>query len=338
MIINSIKVSFFLLIVIALFQWSCVNESTDNKEEEKPKNELILLSEKINKDSTDAKLFDQRAQVYLKNNKINQALSDINQALQIDDSNAGYFITLSDIYLKMGEAGKCNNALNKALNLDPKNIKALLKSGELNYLVKNYKKTFELLNNAIKLDKYNPLAYFIKGFSYLELHDTTRAINNFQIAVDQKQDYYDAYIQLGILYLAQNNIRAVGYYKNAINVFPESIEALYGIAMYYQNNNKCQIALDYYTDILKIDSKNTLAYYNSGYIYLVYLNEFEKAIKYFSDAIEISPKYFNAYYNRAYSYELIGDIANARNDYIKTLELVTNHEKAIEGLNRIDKQ
>ncbi|MEA3458726.1 MAG: tetratricopeptide repeat protein, partial [Candidatus Thermoplasmatota archaeon] len=136
----------------------------------------------------------------------------------------------------------------------------------------------------------------------------------------------------------KNDIRAVGYYKNALNVFSESIEALYGIAMYYQNNNEYQKALDYYTDILKIDSENTLAYFNTGYIYLVYLNEFEKAIMYFSDAIEISPKYYDAYYNRGYCYELIGDIANARNDYNKILELVTNHEKAIEGLNRIDRQ
>ncbi len=338
---NTIKVSFLLFIILAIFQWSCVNERTEtqnDKEREKPKDELTVLNEKINKDSTDANLFDLRAQIYLKNDKINEALSDINKALQIDNSKSDFFITLSDIYLKMGEAGKCNNALNKALNLEPENIKALLKSGELNFLVKNYKKTFELLNKAIMLDKYNPLAYFIKGYTYLEMSDTARAIENFQIAVDQKQDYYDAYIQLGVLYLAKNDIRAVGYYENALSVFPESIEALYGIAMYYQNNNEYQKALDNYTGIMKIDPENTLAYYNSGYIYLVYLDEFEKAIKYFSDAIDISPKYSDAYYNRGYCYELIGDIANARNDYNKTLEIVINHKKSIEGLNRIDKQ
>lgn len=338
---NSVKVSFLLLIILALFQWSCVNESAenkDNKEGEKPKNELTLLNEKINKDSTDASLFDLRAQIYLKNNKINEALRDINNALQIDNSKSDFFITLSDIYLKMGEAGKCNNALNKALSLEPQNNKALLKSGELNFLVKNYKKTFELLNKAIMLDNYNPVAYFIKGYTYLEMSDTARAIENFQIAVDQKQDYYDAYIQLGVLYLAKNDIRAVGYYENALSVFSESIEALYGIAMYYQNNNEYQKALDSYTGIMKINPENTLAYYNSGYIYLVYLNEFEKAIMYFSDAIDISPKYSDAYYNRGYCYELLNDFANARNDYNKTLELVINHEKAIEGLNRIDKQ
>jgi len=338
---NSIKVSFLLFFVLVIFQWSCVNKSNKdktNENSENPKTELAILNEKIINDSTDANLFDQRALLFLQENKINEALHDINIALQIDNSNSDFFITLSDIYLKMGEAVKCNNALNKAISLDKENLNAILKSAELNFIVKNYKKTFELLNNAIKLDEYNPMAYYIKGYTYLELYDTSRAIENFQIAANQKQDYYEAYLQLGVLFLSKNDIRTIGYYENALNVNPQSIEALYGIAMYYQKNKEYQKALDKYTDILKIDSNNTLACYNTGYIYLVYLNEFEKAIMYFSDAIDISPAYTDAYYNRGFCYELLNDFVNARDDFQKTLELVTNHKKAIEGLNRIDKQ
>ena len=338
---NSIKVSLLLIFVLTLFQWSCVNNTEMDKinhENEKSKSELTILTEKINKDSTNANLFNQRALLYVYENKVNEALGDINKALQIDNKNSEYFVTLSDIYLKMGEAGKCNNALNKAISLDEKNNSAILKAAELNLLIKNYDRTFELVDKALKLDNINPIAYYIKGYTYLELKDTAKAIRNFQFAIDQKQDYYKAYLQLGVLYLARNDIRAIGYYENALKVNSQSIEALYGIAMYYQNNNQYQKALDKYTEILKIDPENTLAYYNTGYVYLVYLNEFEKAIMYFSNAIEISPSYSDAYYNRGYCYELLNDFVNARKDFQKTLELVTNHKKAIEGLNRIDKK
>ena len=69
---------------------------------------------------------------------------------------------------------------------------------------------------------------------------------------------------------------------------------------------------------------------------LVYLQEFESAIVNFTQAIAINPEYADAYYNRGFAYELLKDIDNSKKDYLKTLELSPNYEKAIDGLNRIE--
>jgi len=91
-----------------------------------------------------------------------------------------------------------------------------------------------------------------------------------------------------------------------------------------------------YFDIIKKDPNYKFAYYNLGYIHLVYLEVYTESVKYFTKAIAIDPNYVEAYYNRGYAYELRGDITNARMDYEMALQLRTNYPLAIEGLNRLD--
>ena len=55
---------------------------------------------------------------------------------------------------------------------------------------------------------------------YKDLGDTAKAISSMQTAVEQDQQYYNAYMQLGILCAAQRNKLAVDYYKNALKVIP----------------------------------------------------------------------------------------------------------------------
>ncbi len=69
---------------------------------------------------------------------------------------------------------------------------------------------------------------------------------------------------------------------------------------------------------------------------MVYLEMFREAINYFNKAINFAPDYVEAYYNRGYCYELLGDHHNARADYQRALNIRTNYDLAIQGLNRLD--
>ena len=335
---SKIHILFFL--ISFLFFISCGNERDNNQEKTDNTNqlsELELLNKKILNDSTNAELYNLRAIYYLQNNNINKALRNINKAIQINPQSSDLYLTLSDIYLLMGEIQKCRKSLLKAENLNSKNTNAILKLAELSLILKDYKKTYEYIDKAIKIYKINPLAYYIRGFALLEAGDTSNAIKNFQIAVDQNQDYYDAIIQLGVIYSVKHNKLAVDYFNNALKIKPRSIEALYNLGMFYQEKNDYMKASEYYQNIIQIDSTFKDAYYNIGYLNLVYINDFKTAAEYFSKTINIDPYYVNAYYNRAYCYELSGNLAEARKDYHKTLELETNYQKAIDGLNRLDK-
>ena len=236
-----------------------------------------------------------------------------------------------------GKIAASRSVLEKALSLNNEDTEVLLKLGELYLYVKDYKRTTEYIKQALEIDKVNPKIYFLRGYIKMETGDTLNAISDFQIAVDQDQEFYEAYIQLGILFALQKNQIAVDYYNNALNIEPNSIEAYYNLAMFYQNTDEYNKALETYTTILAIDPNFKYAYYNMGFVQLEYLGVYNVAIQSFTNAIKCDPEYAEAYFNRGLAFETLGDVMNARMDYEKSLQISKNYQKAIDGLNRLDK-
>ena len=329
----------FVMTGMLLLFFSCQQQSStnqDNQSGERVQDSLQKISSMIRQDSSNALLYYQRAGIYIHERKINDAFRDIKHAILLQPEDARFYIALSDIYLMQGKIASSKESLEKAVKLDPGSKDAFLKLAELNLILKDYDNTFEHLKRAIDIEPLNPTAYFISGYAFLELEDTSRAIENFSIAVDQNQNYYDAYMSLGNIYAARKHKLAIDYYNNALNINPQSAEAYYNLALFYQNTEQIQEAIDTYDKLLKIEPSNQYAIYNLGFINLVYLKEFEKAVHYFTQAINIDQEYFDAYFNRGYAQELLGNYNEARWDYQKALELKTNYPKAIDGLNRLD--
>jgi tetratricopeptide (TPR) repeat protein len=299
--------------------------------------EIAALNAKIKKDSANPELYNQRAELLAQKNKLDEALADIRTALNIDSTKAAYYLTLSDVYFAQGRSRNCTQAIEKALAIDPKNVDADLKYAELKMYFKEYKTTFEYIGKALEIDKINAKAHFMEGITYKLTGDTVKAVSCFRTTIDQDPNYYHAYMELGLLFSLKNNRLAVDYFENALKLNPKSIEARYGLGMFYQGNEETDNAIAEYDSILRIDPKYKMAHFNIGFIHLVYLRDYKKAIEHFTDAISCDPKYAEAYYNRGYTFELMGDMQNAKKDYNNALKIRTNYQKAIDGLNRIDK-
>lgn len=333
---------YFYLVFLAcgLFMYSCNTEnkkvnSSDAEIITKP-NPLIELNRKIATDNDNDFLYIQRADYYLSVNKVDSALRDILIAIDIDGKNTNHFITLSDAYLAMGNPDKCLDALDRALTLDAQNQEALLKKAQLYLIMRDYENTYATISKLIAIDNINPIAYFIRSMALIEESDTLNAIKNLQVAIDQDQEYFDAQLQLGILFAAQKNPIAVKYLQNAIRIMPRAIEAYYQLALFFQENGRTESAIQTYNSILDINPDYVPVLYNLGYIQLVYKQDFASAIDYFTQTIQLAPEYVEAYFNRGYSYELMGRKDLARMDYQEALKLRSNFPMAIEGMNRLD--
>ena len=295
------------------------------------------LNKQISADDKEPRLLNERAKLYLALKEINQALNDINKALQIDPKKADYFITLSDIYLLMGQPQNCEEALQKAVSVDPGNLNANLKLANLYLIVKDYKKVDQYVKEVLTLDKTNAPARFTRAMALLETGDTAHAVGDLMDAVRMNQAYFDAYLLLGELFATRKDPLAAGYFNNALRIRPGSKEALYNLGMFYQESRQYARAIGTYQVLSKVDTTFRDAPYNIGYINLVYLQNFRQAIEYFTKAIARDPKYAEAWYNRGLSYEQLKDYQKAYDDYQKTLKLKVNYDKAISGLNRLDK-
>ncbi|HRU18359.1 MAG TPA: tetratricopeptide repeat protein, partial [Bacteroidia bacterium] len=109
-------------------------------------------------------------------------------------------------------------------------------------------------------------------------------------------------------------------------------------ALWYQDHQEYNKAIQYYTEIIQINPKNKNAHFNLGYIHHEYLKVYDQAIKHYTDAINADPNYAEAYYNRGLCYEYVGNITAAKEDYTKALQLrQNNYPHAKEGLERVSR-
>ena len=326
----------WLFIVILLIGFSCKNKSTT--ESGNKKDPIAKITEDIQKDSKNSELYNRRAILYLHANQINNAYSDINKAIELNDKNSDFYITLSDIYFAEGKVNKCKDALDKALDVNTQSVEALLKLSELHLYLKEYAELHKNADKAIEINKNASQAYFIKGFAYKETNDSSNAVKYFLKTIELDPENYNAFMQLGLMFSSKRNKLAIDYLNNALNINPKSIEAHYALGMYYQENGKPDEAIKTYKNIIAIEPFNKDAYYNLGYIYIEYKHNYEEAVKHFTKVIEIDNNYAEAYYNRGYAYELLKEFTKARNDYKKASDIKINYQRAVDGLNRLDKR
>lgn len=330
--------SLVLLIITACNSDKTAKLNETSAIEETPVNDMSTfdsLNQLIKEQPSNPLLFNQRANFYLVAGDRNNALSDVNQALQLDTLNANIWVTLADIYFASERFVDSREILLKAIQLDPQNTAALLKLARLYFIYREYQTSMSYINKALEANPLLEDAYFLKAMSYAEGGDTAKAIYNYQKSVDINPDFYDAWVELGNIYQADGNELAEQYFRNALELDTNNAHALYIMAFYYQQAGRFEDSEKYYKSLLnKEENKNAL--FNLGYINMVYLENFPEAISYFQKALNIDPDYHDALFNLAYSLELSGDKADARVKYKELLKKVPNHEGALYQLNQLE--
>jgi tetratricopeptide (TPR) repeat protein len=335
------KIISLIIINIALFT-SCNSNSSKNKiasadsSQSKLPEELKLLNTQILDAPNNADLYNKRANYFYTHNNYPAALYDAEQAFKIDSTKTDYILTLSDIYFVTNQTSKSKKMLEKCLTLDPKNSDALVKLAEMYLYVNKNKESIEYLNKALEVNQYDAKVYFMKGMNYKALKDTMRAISSMQTAVEQDKTYYHAFIQLGILFAAQKNNLAIQYYKNAIAIQPQSREAWYDLAKFYQDTNDWNNALNTYNNLLIFDSENYSALYNIAVVNMIGLKKYDNAIVKLNESIKYNPKYVEAYYARGVCYLRKDNTKSAIDDFRACLALVPNYEAAAIELKKLN--
>ncbi|MCX6243922.1 MAG: tetratricopeptide repeat protein [Bacteroidetes bacterium] len=338
-----IRIYLFILSLFAsaVFFSSCGGEKKAEEKTKTGQDTLTLLirelDQKIADHPSDPDLYQQRSKYLLIDHQEQKAFNDITKAISLAPNKPALYIVLSDVYLGMGKPDNCNEALLKAISFDPKNMAALVRLAKLSLIIKDYKSTFEYIKKALEIEPDNPQVYFTRALALLEKGDTVKAVEDLKRTVDAAPEFYDAYIELGELYSMRKDPIGADYLRSALRLRPDSKEALYMLGMFYQETGVYEKAIATYEALAKIDTTFRDAPYNVGYIYLVYLGDYKKAADFFTESLKRDPGYVEALYNRGYAYELSGDFDKAYTDYKHVLTLKTNYEKAITGLNRIDK-
>lgn len=333
---KQLQIITLLALVLSIALGSCKPKSAENKYKNMPK-ELADICKLIDKNPTNADLYERRSTYYIQQKQLDSAFVDAIKSLKLDSNNSKRFTFLSDLYFMKGDFENSEDLLEKAVAKNANDAEALMKLAELNLYYKRYVEMNNFIDKALTIDQRNPKAHLLKGFGFIEQKDTIGAVREYQLAVDQDPKYYEAYIQLGLIFHRKLNRLALDYYNNALNVRPQSIEAMYNIAMFYQDTKNYDKALEEYKMILQIDPKNANANHNIGWINMEIKHNYAEAEKYFSLSIQSDTLSINAIYNRGLTYERMKKLDNAMADYHRALRLDPSYELATNGVNRMKK-
>lgn len=294
--------------------------------------ELDAINKMLKNDVNNTGLYLKRARIYKENGNLTAAINDLNRAIKIDSLIPEFYLLKAELYKAQDDYKAAKQTLDKCLYIDNDNVQARVELGWLALYVTNHEQALDYADAALKRDMYHAEAYYLKGMIFLDKKDTALAISSFKTAVEQENDYYDAYIQLGMLHF--NDPLGEGYFKNALRVDSNSLEALYNTGMYYQEKGKFDEAIALYKKAIALHPYRE-PYFNIAYIHHEYLQEYDKAVEWYTKAINIEPKYIDAYYNRGLCYELLNNRTNAKNDFQTVLKLHPTHTYAAIALERV---
>ena len=299
--------------------------------------EIDRINQIILDDPDEATGYYQRAIYRQQHDSLLTALADMERAILLDSTQAVYYESLGGIRYRNADIQGAMLSFEKCIELDDENAECKFRKAEILLVLRRYQETLDLVNEALRINENAAKGYYIKGWVYKEMADTNLAISSMRTAVEQDPDYYDAWIQLGLLHAGRFDDLAIEYYNTAIEINPRSTEAWYNKGMFAQSIGWDSLALACYAEIMVFDPHNPTAYYNSGWVELEMTGNNDKAIELFNKAVEILPEYYQAYFNRGLAHERNGDLDAARDDYRRALAVQPDYDLAANGLDRMDR-
>lgn len=294
------------------------------------------LTDKIANNPTAENYFD-RSSVYMTLKNYKASYKDLLKATSLDSTNAKYFAAMGIACIKGNFIPGAIEPLNKSLKLDPTDKDIRLSLAQSYFYLRDYPNSLAQLHLILDQDKHESRAFFYEGMNFKEMGDTTKAISSLQNAVAENPQYFEAYMELGLLCTAKKNVLAPQYFDAALRLDSLSAEAYYGKAKYFQDMKEDAKAKKVYRELIKKDAFNEHAYFNIGFIYLTEDSILE-AYKYFNYSVKVKPQYAEGYYYRGICQDMLGRHAQALDDIDQAIALKPDFTEAKETYDKLTKK
>ncbi len=150
-----------------------------------------------------------------------------------------------------------------------------------------------------------------------------------------EESSYEKNIRLGWLYYLSGKYTAsISYYDKAIKLLPFSIEARFGYILPSSILGNWESVKHQYTEILKIDPKNSKANYYLG-LYYYNKKDFANSYKNFELCANLFPSDYDCSIMFAWTNFQLGKLREAKVLFNKVLLIRPNDNSALEGLKLI---
>lgn len=188
-----------------------------------------------------------------------------------------------------------------------------------------------MYESILEIDPLYSDAIAAKGAIFHRMGDYSTALDYYDkaIAINSTNPFFlsdkgNALLAIGLDADAENVL------KRSLEILPDNIDALNGIANVQSIRKDYDQELIYRTSVLIIEPDNQEAYVGKGNAY-VGLKNYDDAILQYNNALEINPRNIHAIIGVANSFLEIGNYDDALNQYDKALSIDPENTNALRG-------
>ncbi|XP_014647570.1 PREDICTED: tetratricopeptide repeat protein 6 [Ceratotherium simum simum] len=294
--------------------------------------------------------------IYLFQDKINEALDDLNYINKHNKNNAEAYLskaeifrrkkdvtlailnytqaikckpTDADLYFRRGEMHEIANKIlaiddfSKCIFYDPKRTDALLKRGMFYYENENWIAATQDFTALLNIDPQNSQARTRRGRAYFKRHLYKQATQDLSIAIHLDPNNWLALYYRACLFRKSNPCRALQDYSVSalINDGDENLSCFLHRGILYADLKLWLLAICDFETVISLDRTVILAYINIGLIHLLQLDNYIEAIWHFSEAIKLDPLYIQSYICRAETYYKLHKLKKAVRELSRAIHL-----------------
>jgi len=209
------------------------------------------------------------ARAYFLSGSLGMAESEYKRAIVNYPDMPDAFLGLAEIYLRMEKTEEALSVLSGLLKIDGKNTNALLLTGIIYFDQQSYIEAIEYLSEVLDAEKENQAAYFYLGAANERIGQRVKAKEFLKKAIVLDSNDEDALNYLGYMYVEDNQYldEAIRLIKRALKSKPKNGAFIDSLGWAYYKKGDMDRARELIKSALKIYGDDSVMYDHLGDIY-----------------------------------------------------------------------
>jgi tetratricopeptide (TPR) repeat protein len=279
----------------------------------------------INSDYIEVKL--NLGNICYKQNDLEQAQNYYEEILSVNPNFAEAISNIGLVFWKKNDLKNAELQIKRACELDPYFEVAFVNLTNLYIEQEKYDEAFAALNKGLSVSDEIIHQYFSIATHYKEKKDYDKAEECLNRILQISPRELDAASNLGILlYYRQKNTEALKVFEGIKKDHPDYYNAYINAGLVYERLDDINAAIDNFNQAYRIEEPNVLAPYNLGEIYRTTGN-YKKALEMFEKVEEINKTIMNPQYDVR---DRLGEMYNKLKQPDKAITVLQSFLKEVE--------
>src|SRR4030095_7025412 len=202
-----------------------------------------------------------RGDAYLAQKKINEAIIEYRNAVNIDPRDGEARTKLGDAYLENRDIRNAFGEFVRAADLLPDNAEAQIRAGQVLLLVGQFEDAKSRADKVLAADPKHVTAQILRGNALAGLKDIDGALKQIESAIATAPSQGVNYANLGAIlqYAKGDTVQAEVAFKKAVQTEPTSVAARLPMANLYWSTGRPKEAETTLAETLTIEPRNIMA-------------------------------------------------------------------------------